>query len=719
MEVFMKKYMLLVLIFFTVFFSVTAQEGMWLLSQIDQLDLNKKGLQIQVTDVYNKDKPALYSAVVQLGGGTASFVSPDGLLLTNHHVAFTALQRASSVNSNYLNDGFLAQNRSDEIQAPGYRALLLKEMRDVTDEVIAAGKNISDPTEKDKAINKKIAAMTDDLEKGKDDVRAVVSELYNGKQYMLYIYKEFKDIRIVYAPPLSIGKYGGETDNWMWPRHTGDFSFLRVYVSPDGTGREYSADHVPYKPAVWLKVANGNLKDGDFTFIIGFPGFTTRYRSSNSVEWNFKYNYPFAIRNFNEVIGILDETTKNDPAGKLKVASFRTGLANVLKNYEGKVAGFDKTNFLQQKLDFEKAYLKWAYSMPATKEKYADLISREKEQYDVIARTRDRDNVFGVLQGLAGTPLNIAGILYAITKEKEKPESERRPGLTEEAIQETKDNLQYNYSNYYEAADKALMVRALEMANALPQDQRIKGLEYIFNDPSKTIDQFVDAAFKTTRLLDVDYAKSLFGQSSKELEALNDPFINIVASLYPLSEEIRKTNEVFAANVTAIRKDYMDALYEWKGTHLYPDADGTMRFTWGPVKGYRPADAVWYYPFTTLRGVVEKNTGKEPFNAPEGLIALYKTKDYGKWMDPRLNDVPVAFLNQCDITGGNSGSPVLNDKGELTGVAFDGNYEAMISDWQYDYDLQRCIAVDIDYVLFVTDKFGKAGFILDEMGVKH
>jgi hypothetical protein len=701
------------------FLSVSAQEGMWLLSQIEQLDLKSKGLQIQVGDIYSKDKPALFSAVVQLGGGTASFVSPEGLILTNHHVAYRALQRSSSVNSNYLSDGFLARIRTDEIQAQGYRALLLTEMKDVTTEVTAAGEGIADPTERDKAKNKKIAAMSDEFEKGKEDVRAVISELFNGKQYMLYLYKQFKDIRIVYSPPLSIGKYGGETDNWMWPRHTGDFSFLRVYVAPDGTGKEYSVENVPYKPKVWLKASKNFMKEGDLNFIIGFPGFTTRYRSSNSVAWNFKYNYPFSIMNFTEIIGILDETTKNDPEGNLKVASLRTGLANVLKNYEGKEAGFAKTDFLQEKLNFEKEYISWANSNPVTKEKYGTIISREKEQYDVLEKTRERDNVFGVFQGLAGTQLNIAATIYLIAKEKEKPESEQQPGFDEKAIQETIDNLQYSYSNYFEAADKALLVRALKMAAALPQNQRITGLDYILNDRSKSLEQFADEAFKASKLLDLEYAKSLFGKSSKELEALNDPFIKMTANLYPLSEEINKTSQTFGANVTAIRKEYIEALYEWKGTNLYPDADGTMRFTWGPVKGYRPADAVWYSPFTTLRGVIEKNTGKEPFDAPSGLIELYKKKDMGRWMDPVLKDVPVAFLNQCDITGGNSGSPVLNARGELVGVAFDGNYEAMISDWQYDYELQRCICVDINYVLFVTDKFSKAGFILDEMGVAH
>ncbi|MBP6978982.1 MAG: S46 family peptidase [Bacteroidales bacterium] len=715
----MKKYSIF-FVFFVLFLGISnAQEGMWLLNQIGQLDLNNKGLQIPVSDIYSKNKAGLCNAVVQLGGGTASFVSPEGLLLTNHHVAFAALQRSSSVNSNYLSDGFLASKRTEEIAAPGYRALLLTEMRDVTDEIIAAGKGITDVVERDKAINRKIAGMTEDLEKGKEDVRAVVSELYNGKQYMLYLYKQFKDIRIVYSPPLSIGKYGGETDNWMWPRHTGDFSFLRVYVAPDGTGREYSAENMPYKPKVWLKVAKDDLKDGDFNFIVGFPGFTTRYRSSNSVAWNFRYNYPFAIQNYGDVINILDEKTKKDPEGKLKVASLRTGLANVMKNYEGKVAGFEKTDFLNKKLDFEKEYLAWANSSPGLKQKYGNIISKEKEQYDILEKTRDRDNVFGIVQGLSGTQLGVAATIYLIARELEKPESERQPGLDENAVKETIDNLQYNYSGYFEPVDREMLLRALRMAQSLPQDQRITGLDYLFNDRSRSLEQFVDEAYGTSMLNDPEYAKSLFGKSSAELEALSDPFITIVARLYPLSEEIRKNNEVFAANVTDIRKEYMDALYAWKGTNLYPDADGTMRFTWGPVKGYRPADAIWYYPFTSLRGVVEKNTGREPFNAPAGLVELYRNKDYGSWMDPVLQDVPVAFLNQCDITGGNSGSPVLNARGELIGVVFDGNYEAMISDWQYDYELQRSITADIRYVLFVTEKFGKAGFILDEMGLER
>jgi len=692
---------------------------MWLLTQLDQLDLNKKGLAIPVGDVYSKDKPMLYSAILQVGGGTGSFVSPDGLVLTNHHVAFTALQRASSTSANYLTDGFLARTRSEEIKAPGYKALMVIDIKDVTNEVLAASRGITDPTEKDKKINSKINAMTELLEKDKKDIKAQVSQMYNGKQYILFVYKEFKDMRIVYAPPSSIGNYGGETDNWMWPRHTGDFSFLRIYTARDGTGAEYDVQNIPYKPKVWLRTTRDNLKPDDFTFIMGFPGNTTRYRSSTSVHWNQEYNYPFSVKNYREVIDLCDDLTRNDPAGKLKVASLTKGLANAMKNYQGKVEGMKKTDFLRKKLDFEKEFLAWTYSSQANKEKYSTILSREKEQYGMIGDTKDRDNVYGIFQGLAGLQLRMAEQIYYVAREMEKPVGERQPGLTEESVKEGMDGLQYPYANYYEPVDKALLVRALKKADALPAGQRITGLEYILGDKTVALEQFVDNAVATSRLNDLEFAKSLYKKTSKELEALDDPFIKMAIQLYPMGQDIQKTNEVFAANVTDIRKEYLDALFAWKGKSLYPDANGTIRFTSGRVKGYKPRNAVWYDPFTSLRGVVEKNTGAEPFDAPAGLVEMSQKRDFGNWMDPVLKDVPLAFLTTCDITGGNSGSPVMNARGELAGVVFDGNYEAMIGDWQYDADLQRAISCDIRYILYITQKFGNAGFLLDEMQAKR
>ena len=715
----MKKMTLsIVLFFFSIFFS-QAQEGMWLLNQIDQLDLNKKGLQLKTSELYSPDQPALYQAIIQLGGGTASFVSPNGLILTNHHVAFGALQRASSVNSDYLNNGFLARERKDEISAPGYQALSLLEMKDVTPEIMKAIKGMKDPSERDKKINEVSVKMTDEAEKGKDDVMASIAEMYNGKQYILFVYKVFKDIRIVYAPPRSIGEYGGEIDNWEWPRHTGDFSFLRVYVSPDGKGAEYNTENIPYKPAVWLKVAKEALKDGDFTFVIGFPGATTRYRTSNSVAWNLNYNYPFSIKNFNELIAMMQDLTKNDPEGQLKVASNIKGLANASKNYQGKVDGMIRTNFLQEKKDFEKDFSKWINSNPEAKAKYGTLLDDIQAQYKIIDKTRERDDVLGLMQGLAGVELSLALRLNQIAIEMEKPKKERQPGFDETSIERTKQALPNFYSSYYEPVDEAMFARTLKMAEELPAGQRIEAVDLVLAKSGMGADKYAGMAYKNSKLNDMEYTASLFGKSSKELADLNDPFINLAIALQPVLDENNKVFQSFAANVTDLRKKYIDALYEWKGEGLYPDANGTMRFTYGWVKGYSPEDAVWYYPFTSLKGMVAKNTGKEPFNAPQGMIDLEKSKDFGRFADPKLKDVPVAFLSLGDITGGNSGSPIMNAKGELLGVVFDGNYEAMISDWQYDAELQRIISCDIRYILYVTEKFGKAGFILDEMGVKE
>jgi hypothetical protein len=707
------------LLFFSLVASLPAlaEEGMWLLSQLKQLELDKKGLEISVEDIYHPEKISLTDAIVWLGGCSASFVSPEGLVLTNHHCAEGALQRASSEGKDYIKNGFLAMDRSEELQAIGSRASILEKIKDVTDVILDAAKGIEDPVERDKKINATITQMTEKIEGGRDDILANVAAMYNGKQYILFVYKRYQDVRIVYAPPNSIGTYGGDIDNWMWPRHTGDFTYLRVYMAPDGSGAKYSPDNIPVKPKNYLRIAKDHLKDGDFTFILGYPGATTRYRTSNSVGWNLKYNYPETIQNFKELIELMATHTKDSEEGRIRVASLDSGLNNTMKNYQGKVDGMIKTNFLERKKAFEKELMTFIDSKPELKEKYGDILDRIKAQYTELAKTKAKDDAMGLFGLSNGLLLSLASQIYGTVKEREKPAEERAPYFTERSVEQMVKNLHLRYFSYYEPVDKAMLKRVLGIVKELPEGQRIEGLEYIFSG-SQSINDFVEDAYAKTKLMDVEYAKPLFNKSSKELEALGDPLIAMAAKMYDETEVQRKRTEKFNANIISLRKEYIDALYEWKGEGLYPDANSTMRFTYGHVAGYKPADAVWYKPFTVLKGVVEKHTGEFPFDSPDKLNELWKTKDFGKWADEQFGDVPVCFTHRCDITGGNSGSPVMNAKGELIGLAFDGNYEAMTGDWQYDYDIQRTISVNIKYVLFITEKFGGANHIIKEMGLE-
>jgi hypothetical protein len=697
---------------------VMADEGMWMLTQLDQLDLDKKGLKIKIAEIYHPDNPSLTNAIVWLGGCSASFVSPNGLILTNHHCAYAGLQRASSERGqDYLDAGFLAQKKSDELPAPGMTAWVLKEMKDVTEIVLKAGKGVDDPVERDRRIDEKISQMEAELEGERDNLTVNIVAFYKGRQYWQFIFDKYEDLRVVYAPPSSIGVYGGEIDNWMWPRHTGDFTFMRVYSAPDGSAAKYNAENVPLKPKRYLKVAKSPLKEGDLTFVIGFPGSTTRWRTSNSAAWNLNRNYPERMKDFQEIIDLIEENTKDDPQGKIKAASMQRGLENTIKNYKGKIRGMKRKNLVDEKQAMERDLMSFINQNPRLKEKYGNVLVDATAQYDKLLENREKEQQLLFMQGLSGLLPSLAIQVYGIAREREKPDTERDPNFSERRILQNVERLKYRYLSYYEPVDKAMTVRMLNKVNTLAPDQRIKGFEYLFADNVQPIEQFMTEAYSKSKLSDPEFTKTLFDKSSAELTALGDPFIQMAANIYDELDAVEKKYETFGSHITELRKQYLNALYDWKGLGLYPDANGTIRFSYGPVRGYKPADAVTYKPFTTLKGVVEKNTGEDPFAMPEALGKLQAERDFGRWMDPNLKDVPVAFTHMCDITGGNSGSAVMNGNGELIGLAFDGNFEAMTGDWQYDYDIQRSISVDIRYVLFVTEKFAGADFILKEMGV--
>ena len=716
----MKKIFIGLIVLLCVNLFVSGEEGMWLMDQVKNLDLEKKGFEISATDIYDPGKPCIVHAVVNLGGGTGELVSANGLMLTNHHVAFGAVQRASTKGTDYITHGFLAKTPAEEIEAPGYTARIIREIKDVTHEFTRYHK-IKDPVEQKKAIDRKIKKITEKIEKGKKDISAQVASMYNGKQYILFIYKRFDDVRVVYVPPQGIGNYGGDIDNFMWPRHTGDFSFLRIYMAPDGTGREYHKDNVPYKPEYWLKVAKQGLKEGDLTFIMGYPGSTVRYRTSASVAENLLHNYPMRITYYKEIIDLLKTFANDSQIAKAKVAGLDSGLNNAMKYYQGNVDGMTRTNFLQQKIDFEDRLMMFLKKDETLYKKYGDILGKIKEQYDLQAKYQELDDIFDFVssrRSLGGVVFGTAQMVYNTLKEREKPKKLRDPQFSETDIKRRVDRLRFRYMSFYEPVDKAMLIKIMKRADKLPRELRLKGLDNLLKEKKQTVDQWVEQAYASTKLKDVTFVKSLFNKKVKELEALDDPFIELAKRLYPEVEAYRKRSKQNQAAIEELRRRYIDALYAWKGSGLYPDANGTLRFSYGRVEGYSPRDAVYYKPFTTLKGMLAKDTGQSPFNVPEGLKTLYAEKDFGRWLHPDLEEVPIAFTHKVDSTGGNSGSPVINSKGELVGILFDGNYEAMTADWQYEEAITRSISVDIRMVMFVTEKLANAHHILKEMGIE-
>ena len=712
----MKKIIISSVVLFCLCSFILGDEGMWMLNQVKNFNLEKLGFKLSASDIYNPDKPSITDAIVLLGGGTSEFVSPRGLLLTNHHVAFGAVQRASTKGKDFITEGFLARTLEEEIEAPGYSAQILREIKDVTSEFVRF-KRIKDPVKREKAIDRKITKMTEKIEKGRSDINAVVAKMYNGKQYILYVYDRFDDVRVVYVPPKAIGNYGGDIDNWMWPRHTGDFSFMRVYMAPDGTGRKYHKDNVPYKPRYWLKVAKEGLKKGDQTFILGFPGSTVRYRTSNSVKENLNHNYSKNIKYYGEVIKLLEKFSKDSKIARAKLAGLDSGLNNAMKYYQGMVDGMEGTNFVQKKLDFENEFVAFLKKDKKMFDKFGDILPKIKNQYEILAKFREQDDVFGRSMYLSGTVFGVARDIYFTVKEREKSKKERDPKFSEKDIKRMADRLHFKYMSFYEPADKAMLLKALKAADQLKGAQRINGFDYILKNKSLPVEKFIDDAYKKTKLKDAKFAKGLFFKKSNELEAMNDPFLNLAKSIYKEKELSKKRSENFGANIVALRKRYIDGLYAWRGSNIYPDANRTIRFSYGRVEGYRPRDAVYYKPFTFIKGMLEKDTGKVPFDMPQGVKDLYKKKDFGRWTYSGVNDVPIAFLHKVDSTGGNSGSPVLNAKGEIVGILFDGNYESMTGDWLYEPDIQRSISVDIRFVMFITEKLAGAKKILKEMNL--
>jgi hypothetical protein len=709
----------LLLLCFAFFLSqlTLADEGMYPISEIYKLNLKAKGLKIDPKSIYNPNRAGLIDAVVQLSGCTGSFVSSEGLIVTNHHCAFGAVQAASTKDNDYVTFGFHAPTLKDEIQARGISARILESYRDVSKEVLSAINDKMELAERTKAMDKKIREIVTEAEKKYPGKRAEVSEMFTGKVYVLFLSTVLRDVRLVYVPPRSIGEFGGENDNWVWPRHTGDFSFLRAYVAPDGSPADFSVNNVPYHPKKFLKVNPAGVEEGDFAFVLGYPGRTFRHRTSHYLAYEENYRMPYIADLFDWQITTMEELGKNDRAIALKHDARIKGLANTMKNYRGKLLGMKRLHIVENKQAEEKLLQQFIDADPQRKALYGLILEEIGKVYQEMTDNAAAEMVLDNLRS-STTVLSSAFTLYESALELQKPDLERLPAYTERNLNNTKANLKRGLSNYYEPTEKAFLKHILLQALALPDNQRIEEIDRQFKGRSEDeIDRTIDQAIAQTRLTDESVLTAAFGRSADELVQMKDPFIRAAGLLYPTYQKLREIRQRRDGALSKLSALLIDVKQQYQKTSFIPDANSTLRFTFGHIKGYTPVDATYFKPISTLTGVVEKTTGKDPYATPQKVLDLYKAKDFGRYRSAKLKDVPVAILYDMDTTGGNSGSPVLNAYGELVGVNFDRAYEATINDYAWSDSYSRSIAVDIRYVLWVTEKVGGADHILHELGV--
>lgn len=704
----MKK-LALALLFLTA--SLRADEGMWMPQQVPQLapELRKMGMKLDPGRFADLTGDPM-GAVISLGGCTASFVSPDGLAVTNHHCAYGSIQYNSSPQHDYLKNGFLARAREAELPGtPTARIYVTTKIEDVTDRMLGKMSPKLTDLERGKEIDKRAAALVEEVEK-QGGVHGRVASFFEGSQYLRITQMEIRDVRLVYAPALGVGDFGGETDNWMWPRHTGDFSFIRAYVGPDGKPADYSPNNVPYHPAHWLRVATHGVSDGDFVIVAGYPGRTFRYYTEAEARNAKEFRNPTVIRYATELNRILGEVGKNSRETQIRNASRIRSNDNTLKNYTGTLEALTRGGILEQRHQREADLAAFIASHP----KYAGVMEKIAALDQETWATRERDMLLTWIYR-SSPMLGQAQRIYRNAADRAKPDFK----------DETKEQLQISARAQKQidpASDRAGLRYFLREATRLPAGQRIPGVDQALaatgaNGTDAQIEAVLDKLYSKTQIGDDMARKAMYGETTDQLKARGDAMLDFVAALMPLTLANEERDDRIAGAMSRVRPLYLDALREMTGGRLYPDANSTLRVTFGKVEGYSPRDAVRYAPQTTLAGVVAKDTGSGEFESPKSLLDAARQHRTSGYVDPELGDVPVDFLSTVDTTGGNSGSPTLNANGELVGLLFDGNYEALGSDYLFNPALTRSIHVDMQYVLWVMDAVDGAHELMREMGL--
>jgi hypothetical protein len=717
----MRKLLLAVILLISVAGRAVADEGMWLpllLGKQVYDDMVKKGLKLTKEQLYQINKPSLKDAIIIFGGGcTGEIVSSKGLIFTNHHCGYDAIASASSVEKNYLRDGFYAKTTAEEIQTSLSVQFLLR-IDDVTKEVLDSlqGLTGAERVQKQAAV---LAAINKRMSNAAESIETRVSSLFKGNQFLAFVYQRYSDIRLVGTPPESVGKFGGDTDNWEWPRHTGDFSVFRVYTDAAGKPAKYNAANIPLKPKWYLPVSLKPLKDGDFAMIWGYPGSTNRYESSYGIRLATDINNPTLVSLRDVRLKYMFEEMKKDPAVKLQLASSYAGIANYWKFFDGETKQLLKYDVVGQKKKDEEKFNQWAKGKPA----YENLFADWGKAYDAW-RPYAKHQMF-MREGILGSPLiafasSLLQLEAALT----------RPGTPAAEVKKVVDAADQGRKAFLESENKVSDQKILGTVTKMYYQEidkqqhpatffpTLKNQYGNLEDDDTYRRYAADVFTKTIIFDDARWAAFVAKPDAATLQA--DPafayastFITNYNSKYGIfSQQFNAKNAEFG-------RIYLKGVIEMdtiKAKKMYPDATFTMRVSYGNVKSYQPRDAVKYDYVTTSRGLLEKyKAGDYEFDLPTKQVELIRKKDFGQYMDPSRKDLVIGFITTNDITGGNSGSPVLNNKGELIGLAFDGNYEALSHKLAFDKDLNRTICVDIRYVLWCIDKLGGAPHLINEL----
>lgn len=705
-------------------FRLIADKGMWiplLLAQYNYDDMKAKGFKLTPEDIYSINQASMKDAVLIFGGGcTGELISDKGLLITNHHCGFGTIQRHSSLEHDYLSDGFWAKTHEEELANPGLKVTFLVKMEDVTSRVLEGVNDDMTQAARFAKINENIINITNEATQG-THYEALVETFYSGNQYFLFINEIFTDVRLVGAPPSSIGKFGGDTDNWMWPRHTGDFSLFRIYTSPDGKPATYSKSNIPYTPKKHFAISLKGVKEGDFTMVFGYPGSTEQYISSFAVEMTMNQTDPSRILLRQARLNIINQAMEKDRGVRIQYASKAASISNGWKKWIGEVRGLKRLNAVDKKKEYERAFQRWTESNRTYTRKYGKLL----EQFDAVytrAKPYYHAYTYIVEAGFGVEAISFASrfnILYEAAKSGADQKN------IDAAIDLLKPSIESFFKDYQSEIDKAVMKELLRLYYLNVPDAYLPpfmaNLEKIKEQRDDFTEDLVNNAFAKSVFTDkarlVDFLSKFKASTYKKMA--KDPVFMMYKQMIDYYREFVMPEIEYAENtVDSLNRIYMKAQMEFEPDKLfYPDANFTLRVTYGNVKPYNPYDGARYKWFTTLDGIMEKNNPEiYDYSVPTKIIELYHAKDYGRYADSD-GTMHVSFIATNHTTGGNSGSPVLNAKGELIGINFDRNWEGTMSDIMYDPDMCRNISIDIRYALFVIDKFAGASHLIEEMTI--